>query len=208
MAKNKASGCGLIAIIAGCLLLIGIVKVAYDAIEPYLSQIIGWGVVVGFSVLVIWIALKFRTKREPEVPDNGRLGEKSPRQSKRSGDWPADIGKKIIDTRGLEDRIRQDGTAQVFSAQLAGVHVAGRRRSAASASMGEELFAIREPENPADANAIAIYRYTGKQIGYIPAFVASDMAPRMDRGEVFRVRVKDIEVGDRGTEIWMLVEKV
>lgn len=53
--------------------------------------------------------------------------------------------------------------------------------------MGQMLRLVREPNNPADVNAVAVYFYTGK-LGYIPRELAKRVAPAMDRGIPVRAR--------------------
>ena len=47
---------------------------------------------------------------------------------------------------------------------------------------GEKLSLVREPYNPYDPNAIAIFNSNGQQLGYIPKKKASRFARRIDRG--------------------------
>jgi HIRAN domain-containing protein len=56
------------------------------------------------------------------------------------------------------------------------IEAAGRLRK------GDALRLEREPENPFDPNAIAVY-YAGLKIGFIPKLVNPRLAPLMDRGE-------------------------
>ncbi|WP_456382877.1 HIRAN domain-containing protein [Hydrogenimonas sp.] len=53
---------------------------------------------------------------------------------------------------------------------------------------GEALSLRREPRNPHDANAVAIYRGPIR-IGYIPRRLNPPIATRMDRGERFSCHI-------------------
>ena len=44
---------------------------------------------------------------------------------------------------------------------------------------------IREPDNPHDSNAIAVSLGNAWHMGYIPSWMAKDLAPLMDAGRVF-----------------------
>jgi hypothetical protein len=47
--------------------------------------------------------------------------------------------------------------------------------------MRSPLKPVREPTNPADPNAIAIY-YGDKKLGFVPRGLAAELAPLMDAG--------------------------
>lgn len=49
-----------------------------------------------------------------------------------------------------------------------------------------EASLVREPENPADRNAVAVIA-GGAHVGFLPANLAARLAPEMDRGAQFRV---------------------
>lgn len=68
---------------------------------------------------------------------------------------------------------------------------------------GEVLRVVREPDNPVDLNAVAIYLYSDK-LGYIPAVLAAKVSPAMARGVPVRAR----KVGQKGTgEIELMVTR-
>lgn len=57
-----------------------------------------------------------------------------------------------------------------------------------SAKPGKKVSLIREKNNPYDSNAIAVYLHTGlfktkKHIGYITAYTALRLAPKLDQGK-------------------------
>jgi len=69
---------------------------------------------------------------------------------------------------------------------------------------GEPLKLVREPDNPVDEHAIAVFRETGEKIGYIASHVAfraegaGDLAPHMDEGGGVRAKVVEIIGGPSG----------
>lgn len=59
----------------------------------------------------------------------------------------------------------------------------------------KELTLKREPYNEYDKNAISVY-VNSNQLGYIKKELAQDLAPRMDRGEEFKVSISNVTGGD------------
>lgn len=49
---------------------------------------------------------------------------------------------------------------------------------------------VREPKNKFDSNAVAVYA-DKKQVGYLGNYYASIIAPKLDKGEKFIVKVND-----------------
>jgi hypothetical protein len=68
---------------------------------------------------------------------------------------------------------------------------------------------VREPDNQYDPNAIGVW--VGKhQLGHIDRYMARKLAPEMDRGNTWRVRVDRIEVHPDSPEnpaIWLHMER-
>ena len=50
---------------------------------------------------------------------------------------------------------------------------------------GENLVLVREPENPHDANAIAVYSDDGFHLGYIPRTMNRELADALREGRKF-----------------------
>jgi hypothetical protein len=50
------------------------------------------------------------------------------------------------------------------------------------AEPGRPLELRRDPENPHDANAIAVHGAGGEQVGWVPREVAAELAPEIDEG--------------------------
>lgn len=59
---------------------------------------------------------------------------------------------------------------------------------------GESLELVREPENPYDENAVAVFRKTGEQVGYISRKYCETIAYHMDRGGEIMVTVDRIVI--------------
>lgn len=61
---------------------------------------------------------------------------------------------------------------------------------------GEELFLEREPDNEHDPNAISVWNEYGEQLGYINKSLASELAPKMDKGMRIACFVTAVTGGD------------
>jgi hypothetical protein len=59
--------------------------------------------------------------------------------------------------------------------------------------VGDVLTLTREPHNPHDANAVAVY-WNGQRLGYIPRRENADVARQMDRGAVAKARIIKLTV--------------
>ena len=62
--------------------------------------------------------------------------------------------------------------------------VAGHRFQGVVATPGDPVWLVREPDNEADPNAIAVHDAAGRRIGYLFREVAADYAGLIDRGLV------------------------
>ncbi len=60
-------------------------------------------------------------------------------------------------------------------------------------SRGEPLELRREPENPSNPDAVAVFRTTGQQIGYLSRKNAAWVAEIMDRGAEVAAKVQAIQ---------------
>jgi hypothetical protein len=76
-----------------------------------------------------------------------------------------------------------------------------RQEIARACSGGERLTLRREPDNPQDANAVAVFRGNGDQVGYLSAGVAEQIAPLLDAGAPVMAVVSEVTGGtpDRPT---------
>lgn len=80
------------------------------------------------------------------------------------------------------DRYATIGDAFEFNTKLAGVSFEGRQDIAAGLRPGTRLDLRRQPDNPHDANAIAVF-YGALQIGFVKRDMASKLAPLIDAEE-------------------------
>ena len=87
-----------------------------------------------------------------------------------------------------------------FFTTVAGVTFEGRQRVVARCSVGESLRLVCDRTNRYDKGAIKVMRLNGEQLGFIPAHVSrgddpSGLALRMDRGDEYKCRIKDLTGG-------------
>ena len=73
-----------------------------------------------------------------------------------------------------------------------------RQKILSHCQVGEQLFLIRDPDNPVDENAVKICREDGTQIGFLSEFRAAQVAPVLDRGFVYAVTIQDLNQGPSG----------
>ena len=62
---------------------------------------------------------------------------------------------------------------------------------------GERLLLLREPENRYDPDAIAVFRATHEQVGYVPGDVAFRLGQQMDSGLTAMAEIVEIRGGTR-----------
>ena len=62
---------------------------------------------------------------------------------------------------------------------------------------GDRVILIREPKNPHDENAVAVFREDGEQIGYLPRDNAEWVARVIDGGKKVEAKIKWITGGTR-----------
>lgn len=66
--------------------------------------------------------------------------------------------------------------------------------------LGDRLHLVRDPENPHDANAVGVWWRNAHQVGHLPRYAASAVAPLLDAGAAARGYVYDEGDG----EAWSL----
>ncbi len=86
--------------------------------------------------------------------------------------------------------------AQGFVTKLMGVSFAGRQELVRGLSAGDDLRLGREPQNPDDPNAIAVFDGSGRRLGYLRRQIAAALAPHVDAGRRYEARVLDVTGGD------------
>lgn len=69
-----------------------------------------------------------------------------------------------------------------FYSKIVGVSFGNRAASVRRLEDEELVLLVREPENPADANAVAVFSKSHRQLGYLPARTAEKVAEFMDSG--------------------------
>lgn len=87
--------------------------------------------------------------------------------------------------------------AASFHTKVAGVTFEGRQEVIASLQVPCELSLVREPDNAADGNAIAV-RAAGRRIGYLNARLSSRLAAAMDAGAAYGAVLEQRTGGDDG----------
>lgn len=70
--------------------------------------------------------------------------------------------------------------------EIAGVHIDDRKLACMKCMKGEELMLVPDDENKFDKNAIEIKSFRGHMLGFIPAYLAAEVAPRIAEGIVYR----------------------
>lgn len=90
---------------------------------------------------------------------------------------------------GIADRPR-------FYTKLRGVSFDDRQTRIAELAAGDALSLLREPNNPADANAVACFTTTGEKLGYLSRQIAAQLAPLMDLGAVYQAEVSQVTGGE------------
>lgn|SRR5450830_563148 len=83
-----------------------------------------------------------------------------------------------------------------------------RQKLIKNLKVGQSIFCIREPNNPFDKNAIAVYDTEKNQLGYLSADLANSFAKSMDKGLKLTAIVKDLTGGflrHRGVNLLVVV---
>ena len=94
----------------------------------------------------------------------------------------------------VRDKFATIGEANDFFTKVVGVSFEGRQDSVGGLGSGDELQLVREPENPYDANAVAV-RYGSLPIGFLRREIAKRLAPNIDSGDRYAARVASITGG-------------
>ena len=90
-----------------------------------------------------------------------------------------------------KDRYATIGGASQFHTKLVGVSFEGRQDTIAGLRVETELTLVRQPDNSYDANAIAVH-YGALQLGFVRKEIAKHLAPLIDSGARYRVRVESL----------------
>jgi single-stranded-DNA-specific exonuclease len=89
------------------------------------------------------------------------------------------------------------GDADEFNTKIVGVTFEGRQSVIAGLAAGDRLELQRRPENPFDANAIAVF-YGDLQLGFLRREIALRIAPKIDGGDRYTAVVTGVTGGRHG----------
>jgi single-stranded-DNA-specific exonuclease len=92
------------------------------------------------------------------------------------------------------DRFATIGEANEFFTKVVGVSFEGRQDMVAGLVAGQSLELARQPENPVDANAIAV-RFGSLHVGFIRKEIAKHLAPNIDGGDRYTATVASVTGG-------------
>jgi single-stranded-DNA-specific exonuclease len=92
------------------------------------------------------------------------------------------------------DRYASIGEAYEFFTKVVGVTFEGRQDVAGGLVMGAPIELRREPDNPYDANAIAVF-FGALRVGFVRKEIARRLAPKFDAGERYRAEVASVTGG-------------
>lgn len=93
------------------------------------------------------------------------------------------------------------GDAERFHTKLAGVTFEGRQDVVARLEPGMPLRLERQPDNPYDPNASALFDPLGAQVGFFNRRLAAAIAPVLDAGVEYDVEVTDVTGGEDGASL-------
>lgn len=103
-------------------------------------------------------------------------------------------------TSSMIEKTHSTNLKSIMETKLAGVSYGNRQEVIGQMSIKDKIHLLREAGNVYDRNAVAVcLTKTGKHIGYLPRQIAADLAPRLDKGEIFPVEIKSISDGRNGT---------
>jgi single-stranded-DNA-specific exonuclease len=91
--------------------------------------------------------------------------------------------------------------APSFHTKLAGVTFEGRQDTLERVSAGTPLRLVRQPDNPYDANACALFDPHGDQVGFLNRRLAAALAPSIDAGVDYDVEVTEVTGGEDGRSL-------
>lgn len=93
-----------------------------------------------------------------------------------------------------------------FHTKVAGVSYqnengTSRQAIARRCAAWEKLKLVHDDENPHDSNAIQVLRENGQQLGFLPAYLAAEVAAGNAEGMRYAVFVSDVTGGREGAEM-------
>ena len=79
---------------------------------------------------------------------------------------------------------------KVVGVSLSNDDGSSRQKHLSKVNKASDISLKREPNNEFDSNAVAVYA-NGKQVGYLGNHYASIIAPKLDAGEEFEIKIRD-----------------
>lgn len=91
-----------------------------------------------------------------------------------------------------------DTPLQPRTCRVAGINKQGlsgkhRQKVIKTLKPGVPIYLVRQPDNPYDADAVALFTAGGEDIGYLPREFAAEIAGRLDKGSPVTAQVKAVE---------------
>ena len=87
-------------------------------------------------------------------------------------------------------------STRIVETRIVGISFNKRKEVAELLTEREQVFLVREPDNPFDSNAVKVVRWDHQQFGYLERELAKVLAPTMDRfGRFFKARVSRLTGG-------------
>jgi single-stranded-DNA-specific exonuclease len=142
-------------------------------------------------------APKAAAPREPEAPAAHPI---------RDAGAVLDAGSILDDLFARRDELlsrepfARIGEADEFNTKIVGVTFEGRQSVIAGLAAGDRIELQRRPENPFDANAIAVC-YGDLQLGFLRREIALRIAPKIDSGVRYTAVVTDVTGGGEGKSV-------
>lgn len=93
------------------------------------------------------------------------------------------------------------GEAESFHTKLAGVTFEGRQGLVERLAQGDPLRLERQPDNPYDPCAIALFDRYGDHLGFLNRRLAAALAPVVDSGVEYDVEVTEVTGGEEGKSL-------
>ncbi len=95
-----------------------------------------------------------------------------------------------------------------FYTKVAGVTFEGRQEWLPSVRTGQPLHLVRQPSNPYDPHAIAIFTTEGQQLGFLSARIAGRLAPSIDAGMRYTATASQLTGGgDRSYGLNIFIQR-
>jgi single-stranded-DNA-specific exonuclease len=97
----------------------------------------------------------------------------------------------------VRDEFAGIGDRESFPTKIMGTTFEGRQDVVAGLVPGQHLELRRQPDNPHDGNAVAVY-FGDFHLGYLRKQIAKHLAPLIDSGVRYRARIEHVTGGTQG----------